>query len=71
MKITRSYEVWTGGDMVEDFISNRDYAIELARKEVERELKEYPGETPDVVVDEIVHYTLTTTEEVDELEDAL
>lgn len=71
MKITRSYEVWTGGDMVEDFIGNKDYAIKLARKEFKRQKEEYPDEPADVVVDEIIHYTIDEAEHLDELEEAL
>jgi hypothetical protein len=62
MKISRTYEVWTGGDMVEDFIDNRDYAIKLAIKELNE------NEGVEVVVDEIVHYKLDNIKDIEELE---
>ena len=70
MKISKTYEVWTGGDMVVDYVG-REYAMKTAREEVERELKEHPEDPVDVVVDEIIHYSLETMEDVDELEEAL
>lgn len=70
MKTTRSYEVWTGGDMVVDFVG-KDYAVKVAREEMERELKEHPNDPADVVVDEIIHYSLETMKDVEELEEAL
>lgn len=70
MKISKTYEVWTGGDMVVDYVG-RDYAMKTAREEMERELKEHPEDPADVVVDEIIHYSLETMEDVDELEEAL
>lgn len=70
MKISKTYEVWTGGDMVVDYVG-RDYALKTAREEMERELREHPEDPADVVVDEIIHYSLTTMEEVEELEEAL
>lgn len=70
MKISKTYEVWTGGDMVVDYVG-RDYAMKTAREEMERELKEHPEDPADVVVDEIIHYSLDTMEDVDELEEAL
>jgi len=69
MKITRTYEVWTGGDMVEDFISSRDYAVKLAQEEVKRLKDEYGENTDiDVVVDEIVHYIIESDEDLEQLE---
>ena len=70
MKITRTYEVWTGDDMVVDYVC-KDYAMETAREEMERELKEHPEDPADVVVDERIHYSLETMEDVDELEETL
>ena len=70
MKISKTYEVWTGGDMVVDYVG-RDYALKTAREEMERELREHPEDPADVVVDEIIHYSLTTMEDVDELEETL
>lgn len=70
MKVSKTYEVWTGGDMVVDYVG-RDYAMKTAREEMERELKEHPEDPADVVVDEIIHYSLSTMEDVDELEEAL
>lgn len=70
MKISKTYEVWTGGDMVVDYVG-RDYAMKTAREEMERELKEHPEDPADVVVDEIIHYSLETMEDVDELGGAL
>ena len=61
MKISRTYEVWTGGDMVEDFISNRGVAINLAI----RELTENEG--VEVVVDEVIHYKLENLKDIEEL----
>lgn len=69
MKITRTYEVWTGGDMVEDFISSADYAKKLARAEVARMKQDYGDNTEiDVVVDEIIHYIVESEEELEDLE---
>jgi len=62
MKISRTYEVWTGGDMVEDFISDKDYAIKLATKELNE------NEGVEVVVDEIIHYKLENLKDIEELE---
>ena len=70
MKITRTYEVWTGDNMVVDYVG-KDYAMETAREEMERELKEHPEDPVDVVVDETIHYSLETMEDVDELEETL
>ena len=70
MKVSKTYEVWTGGDMVVDYVG-RDYAMKTAREEMERELKEHPEDPADVVVDEIIRYSLETMEDVDELEEAL
>ena len=70
MKITRTYEVWTGDNMVVDYVG-KDYAMETAREEMERELKEHPEDPADVVVDERIHYSLETMEDVDELEETL
>ena len=70
MKITRTYEVWTGDNMVVDYVG-KDYAMETAREEMERELKEHPEDQADVVVDETIHYSLETMEDVDELEETL
>ena len=61
MKISRTYEVWTGGDMVEDLISNRGVAINLAI----RELTENEG--VEVVVDEVIHYKLENLKDIEEL----
>lgn len=70
MKISKTYEVWTGGDMVVDYVG-RDYAMKTAREEMERELKEHPEDPADVVVDEIIHYSLETMEDVNKLEETL
>lgn len=70
MKITRTYEVWTGGDMVEDYINDKDYAIKLARQEIKNELKQNDGQV-DVVVDEIIHYILTEEDDIEQLEKEL
>ena len=70
MKITRTYEVWTGDNMVVDYVG-KDYAMETAREEMERELKEHPEDPANVVVDETIHYSLETMEDVDELEETL
>lgn len=60
MKITRTYEVWTGGDLVDDWLT-RDEAITIARKE----LKDANG--VDVVVDEIIHYEMHNNEDLEQL----
>lgn len=65
MKITRTYEVWTGGDMVEDFINDKNYAIQLAKEQ----LAEYPN--TDVVVDEIIHYIIFKENDIKQLEKEL
>ena len=70
MKITRTYEVWTGSTMVVDYVG-RDYAMKIAREEMERELKERPDNPAEVVVDETIHYSLETMEDVNKLEETL
>ena len=64
MKVSRTYEVWVGGDMIEDQLT-LDEARELATKEFEREQKEHPDDPVDVVVDE---HTYVEIEHVDDLD---
>lgn len=69
MKVSKVYEVWTGGDMVEDFIYDRDAAIRLAREEV-REQAKHP-DPAEVIVDEIIHYELLNDNDVNELDETI
>ncbi len=64
MKVTRTYEVWVGGDMVDDQLK-LDEALALAREQYAKELKDYPDEPADVVIDE---HTYIEIEHVDDLD---
>lgn len=64
MKVTRVYEVWVGGDLVDDQL-NLDQALNLARKEFALELKNYPDEKPDVVIDEHSYIHIESDEDLD------
>lgn len=57
MKVTRSYEVWVGGDMAGDMLTRQE-AIDLAKKELKDIANEKPNYDIDVVVDEIIHYEI-------------
>jgi hypothetical protein len=60
---TRSYGVWIGDDLVEEYLP-LDEALLLAKKE----RKDNPLDIS-VVVDEIRHYHIQIIEDVDDLED--
>lgn len=61
MKTSTYYEVWAGDDLVDDSLSF-DQAVLLARESLTKE--------PDVevVVDEVIHYTLKNLDDLSELE---
>lgn len=64
MKISTHYEVWAGDDLVEDSLN-----YEQARLLAKREMEEYPD--VEVVIDEITHYTITSEDDLAELDDLL
>lgn len=65
MKVSRVYEVWVGGDMVEDHIQSLDQAIALARIELATQLKEHPEDPADVVLDEHTYVEIEDDEDLD------
>jgi hypothetical protein len=60
---TRSYGVWVGDDLVEEYLP-LDEALLLAKKERE----DNPLDIS-VVIDEIRHYNIQIIEDVDDLQD--
>lgn len=64
MKVTRVYEVWVGGDMVDDNLDLHQ-ALALARDEFKEQRKLHPEDPADVVIDE---HTYAEIEDEDELD---
>lgn len=64
MKITRVYEVWVGGDMVDDQMT-LDEALATARHEFKQERKDHPNDPADVVIDEHAYITIEDEDELD------
>lgn len=65
MKITNNYEVWVGGDMIDDML---DY--NTARLIAEKEFKEAGKDLDqDVVIDEIRHYTIESLDDLTALDE--
>lgn len=62
MKVSKVYEVWVGGDMVDDDLT-LDMALKLARQEFKKEQKE--AEPVDVVIDEHSYIEIEKEEDLD------
>lgn len=66
MKISKVYEVWVGGDMLDDQLT-LDQALTMAREAfIEEQKEEVPA---DVVVDEHSYIEIEKLEELDKVDD--
>jgi hypothetical protein len=61
MKITKRYEVWVGGDLIDDIL-DRDEAVDEARQQFEKY-----GDEAEIVIDEIIHYHIETLNDLKEI----
>jgi hypothetical protein len=60
MKIRKMYEVWHGGDMVDDMLDLQT-ALQLAKEELSK-----PDHT-DVVIDQIIHWEVENFDDIESL----
>lgn len=66
MKVSKVYEVWVGGDMLDDQLT-LDQALKMAREAfVEEQKEEVPA---DVVIDEHSYIEIEKLEELDKIDD--
>ena len=61
MKIEKSYEVWVGGDLVEDYL---DYNTAIA---IVKDQLKHKENGVDIVLDEIIHYTINDYDDIAKL----
>ena len=64
MKVSRVYEVWVGGDLIEDNLT-LEQARATAKHELEQELREHPDDPADVVIDEHAYVTIEHVDDLD------
>lgn len=64
MKVSKVYELWVGGDMVDDQLTLEQVLV-MAREEFAREQKEHPTDPADVVIDEHSYITIEDDEDLD------
>ena len=64
MKVSKVYELWVGGDMIDDQL-NLEQVLTMAREEFAREKKEHPNDPADVVIDEHSYITIEDDEDLD------
>lgn len=67
MKVSRVYEVWVGGDMIDDQLTLQE-ALDMARDEFKREQKEHPEDPADVVLDEHSYVEIEDEEDLDTID---
>lgn len=64
MKVSRTYEVWVGDDLVDDQLS-LEQALALAREQYAKEHRDYPENPASVVIDEHSYITIESDEDLD------
>ncbi len=64
MKISKVYEVWVGGDMIDDQLTLEE-ALTIARQEFTEQRAEHPNDPADVVIDEHSYIEIENIEELD------
>lgn len=67
MKVSKVYEVWVGGDMVDDDMTLNN-ALKVARKEFIKEQKETRENRADVIIDEHTYIEIEELEDLDTID---
>lgn len=60
MKISKTYEVWHGGDMIDDMLDIKT-ALKIAKEEL---LK---PDHADIVIDQIIHWEVENIEDIESI----
>lgn len=64
MKVSKVYEVWVGGDMIDDNMTLEQAKLEAANQ-FKLELEEHPDDPADVVVDEHSYFEIESLEDLE------